>query len=397
MEGMSKDIYDYLSMIDKLRADDYKKLTAKYGTEIVHATIDYMIDEDKNNIGKFDYYVDKLAIDFDNFSNKSILDIYMQDIGRTPRLGHEINSVYAREAYKIICELRELFKTINCNYVKQVGVVFNSITDECVFYLKECCDKEILNRLNDLYKRFIYVRNILVEGNIRVVVAASKNYFRDSNSFIEIVQWGNIGLMKAVEKYDPNFDVLFVTYAYYWIRQAIRHALKFEFTSATTISYNAVEKNNVRLKAISILSNKLGRKPTNEEIAQYIGISKERLGEIDNAFGESVSLSMTLTGPHGNETTTTLSDLYEDRNVDVEREACEKMLRFEILEIVKKYLNEQQQFIILNKFGFYGEPMSFEQIGSIYGVTKQHIQQIQKRALAKIKRVAGNKLIDYLK
>jgi len=397
MEGMFKDVYDYLSMIDKLRADDYKKLTAKYGTEIVHATIDYMIDEDKNNIGKFDYYVDKLAIDFDNFSNKSILDIYMQDIGRTPRLGHEINSVYAREAYEIICEIRELFKMIDCNYVKQVGVVFNSITDECVFYLKECCDKEILNRLNDLYKRFIYVRNILVEGNIRVVVAASKNYFRDSNSFIEIVQWGNIGLMKAVEKYDPNFDVLFVTYAYYWIRQAIRHALKFEFTSATTISYNAVEKNSVRLKAISILTNKLGRKPTNEEIAEYIGISKERLGEIDNAFLEPVSLSMTLTGYHGNETTTTLSDLYEDRNVDVEREVCEKMLRFEILEIVKKYLNEQQQFIILNKFGFYGEPMSFEQIGSIYGVTKQHIQQIQKRALTKIRRVAGNKLIDYLK
>ena len=396
MDEMFREVYEYLYKINKLDAKSYNRLISIYGIEIVHKVIDYMIDCDKDSIIKFDYYIDRLTKDFDKFSDKSILSIYMQEIGRIPRLSRGESFMYASEAYDIINELRELFKLVNTEYQKQTGVIFNSIIDEADFYKKECHDKEILDRINELYDRFICIREILVNGNIRVVVAASKRYFRDVNSFIEIIQWGNMGLMQAVEKYDPNFNTRFVTYAYYWIRQSIRNASKFEFSNAATVSYNAIERNSAKMKAINVLSTELGRKPTDEEIANYMGINIQQLKEIGIAFQEVISLSSKPYNSSDSDTNTTIADMFEDRNVNIDRMVSLRMLRNELFNIAQEHLSDMEKFVVLNRTGFLGDIKTFKEIGDMYGCTKQHIEQTYKRSLLKMRRVSGYKLRDFL-
>lgn len=396
MEGISRDVYDYLYVLETMTANDYKYLVSKYGKKVVHSTIDYMIDESQDNISKFDYYIDKLIGDIERDNERKILHFYMHDIGKTPRLNEGDNEIYGSMVYDTIGELKKLFDLMDCKYIGAEKVICSSIIDDCKFYMDNCSDLVLLEQLKELYNKFIYLRDILVEGNIRLVVATLKNYYRDPNSFMEVIQWGNVGLMHAVERYNPNFNVKFVTYAYYWIRQSIRHTLKFEFSSITTVSYAAVEKNAVRLKTVNNLTNKLGRKPSLNEVADSMGISKKSLKDIEDVFVEPISLSKTLISEQGNETNTTVLDLFEDINSDVEKIVCDKMLRVEILKILNDCLSEQQRNIILSRFGFYGEPLSFEQIGEKYGVSKQYIQQTQKRSLARIRQLAGKKLEDFL-
>ena len=396
MNKKFSEVLYYLSSIDKLSKKDYDRLISIYGIELVHECIDYMIDQSEDNIVKFDYYIDKLTNEFDNFSYRSTLDIYMQDISRIPMLSREENKVYSCEAYNIVNELKEIFSKIGFNYVKQVGVVFNSIVDELDFYLRECEDIELLDRLKKLYSKYIDVRDKLVKGNIRVVVAASKNYYRDSSSFMEIIQWGNIGMMMAVEKYNPNFNTRFVTYSYYWIKQAIRHMNRFEGNVATTISYIAMEKNTLRLEAINVLSNKFGRTPTNEEIASYMGISDKRLEELEGAFKDYISLSSKVSISSGEERGSVYADLFEDTSVNIEKTVFLKFLRYELMKVMDEVLNDKQKFILLNRFGFCGKILSLQQIGDIYGVSRQDIEQLQKRALRKIRRLAGSRLKDFL-
>lgn len=112
---------------------------------------------------------------------------------------------------EVYCYLFNLDKLSKKEYDRLIAIYGIKIVDEIKFYLNECNDNKLFDKLNELYDNYIYVRDKLVTGNIRLVVAASKNYYKDESSFLEILQWGNIGLMKAVEKYDPNFNTRFIT------------------------------------------------------------------------------------------------------------------------------------------------------------------------------------------
>lgn len=396
MEEKVKNIYNQLTVVDRLSKEMYNDLVSIYGTEIVHLVIEDMIDQDKNNIYKFEYYIEKMTIDFGNFSDKSILEIYIQDIGGLPRLSHEENFMLASEAHIIVKEMRTIFDGFNNKYVRKLGVVFNSIVDEFEFYINECTDEKDLIKLRNLYNRFIDIRNKLVEGNVRVVVAATKKYFKDDKTFMEIIQFGNMGLMRTVEKYDPSFNVKFITYAYYWIRQTVRNAIKSEFTTATSISYNAMTKNNSRIKAENILTNKLGRNPTEEEIASYMGVNSQKLEEIEVAFARSVPLSTNIFKYYDNAEDITYADMVEDISVDVENDAFLNILRLELFEAMDQCLTKKSKQMLLMRFGFYGDIFSFKQIGDAFGDSKQNVEQTVKRSLVKVKRVAGDNLKDFL-
>ena len=397
MDGIYKEVYEYLIQIKTLDEKTYHNLVVLYGTDVLHKVIDYMIDLDEGNLLKFDYYIDKLTKDFDKFSDKSNLSIYMQDIGRKPRLSHEDNLMYATKCYDIIHKLRKLFKLVDCKYKKQKGVIFNSIVDEVEYYKKHCSDKKILDNINELYDEFLSIREILVNGNIRLVVVVSKRYFRDVNSFIEIIQWGNMGLLQAVEKYNPNFNTRFVTYSYYWIRQSIRNAVRYQFTNAVTVSYDAVQRHYSKLKAINELTIQFGRIPTDKEVADYMGISVQRLDEIGNGFQETISLYSNVykSGDSG-DNNPTIADMFEDRNVNVDRVVSLKIMREELLNAVNENLDEMQRYIVLNRAGFFGDVKTFKEIGDMYGCTKQHIEQTHKRALMKLKNLSGYKLRDFV-
>lgn len=395
MEGFYKEIYNRLSYIDKLNKRMYHELVSAYGKEAVHSVIEAMIEENENNIFKFDYYVDLVIANVGSGSFKNILDIYMNDVGRTRRLTSTENIEYSKEAYEIVNELKSIFSTFDCEYVKtKTGVIFNSIVDEVEFYLEECKDQDVINRLKELNDRYIEVRNKLVEGNLRVVVAAAKPFFRDDVSFLEIIQYGNIGLMRAVEKYDPSFDTLFVTYGYYWIKQGLRAAVKAEFTTATSVSYYAIERNNMRLKTINVLSNELGREPTDNEIALYMGISSKKLEEIENTFSEKISLDSPVSefSPDSSRELTFI-DTIRDENIDIENDVCTKIFCDQLMEMLKENLNEKQMQVLMYRYGFHGESLTAQKIADIIGVSRQRVQQLEKSALIRAKRfVAKNNI-----
>lgn len=396
MDGIYKEVYECLSNINKLDEKTYNKLIAIYGTEVLYKVIDYMIDLDENNILKFDYYIDRLTVDFDKFSDQSLLSIYLQDIGRKSRLSHEDSFMYASQCYDVICELRGLFKLIDGKYQKQKGVIFNSIVDEVLYYKKVCSNKEILDKINELYDTFLCLRELLVNGNIRVVVAVSKRYYREANSFMEIIQWGNMGLIQAVEKYKPNFNARFVTYAYYWIRQSIRNASRYEFSNAATVSYDVVQKQKSRFKAINELTNQLGRYPTELEISNYMGISMKKLDQMRIGFQDSISLFSNIYKTDEGDSSPTVAEMYEDKNMNVDKLVSLKILREELFNALNECLDEKQRFIVLNRAGFFGEAKTFQQIADMCGYSKQNIEQTHQRALLKIRRLSGDKLKSFL-
>ena len=144
-----------------------------------------------------------------------------------------------------------------------------------------------------------------------------------------------------------------------------------------------------------MLTNEYGRTPTEVEIATHMGISGQRLAELEDAFQDSISLTAPIFNADG-EASNTLMEVFEDRKVDVERDVYAKLLHTELMEIIDKYLTDMQKFIILNRFGFEEEKLSLQKIGDMYGVSKQYIEQTQKKALSKIRRVAGSRLKDFL-
>ena len=204
-------------------------------------------------------------------------------------------------------------------------------------------------------------------------------------------------MLQAVEKFKPGFNTRFVTYAYYWIRQSIRNASRFEFSNAASISYGVVEKQQTRLKAISELTNYHGRVPTDEEIANHMRISIQRLKEIENGFQESISLySNAYKESYSSDNIPTIVEMFEDRNVSVDRTVSLKIMREELLNVVNENLDEMQKYIVLNRAGFFGDVKTFKEIGDMYGCTKQHIEQTHRRALLKIRSLSGDKLRDFL-
>jgi len=395
MERYFEEVYNYLLTINKLEKREYDELIALYGSKLVDSVIEYMISKDEKNIHKFDYYVALLTSRINDFSNESVLSMYINDISAIDRLSLVENKRYMLESYTIIEELRNIFDGFECKYVKNKDIIFNSIVDEIEFYLRQCNNKEILSRIKELYSRFISVRNKLINGNIKVVVAAAKSYYKDDDSFIEIIQYGNIGLMKAVEKYNPKYETAFSTYAYYWVKSFFRAALKLELNSRSSLSYNMLEKNDVRLRTIDLLSNEFGRTPTQKEVAMRMGISVEKLSEIEISSQYGVSLYSKVSLEDDNECT--LLEICEGNSVNVEEEVCSKELFPLLMQYMDKCLNERQKVIILNRYRLCDNPLSMDELIKELKICRQRIEQEKRKALIKIREYAGNKLFDYLK
>lgn len=395
MEKRFQEIYIYLHSLAKLEKKQYDDLIELYGNSLVDSVIEYMIGEDEKNIHKFDYYVSICVSSFDNFVDKSIFDMYLDDLGSVRMLNHDENKYYIGQVYNVILELREIFSNFDCKYTRSRNGLFNSIVDEIEFYLKHCEDVNLLNRIKELYERFIFLRNKLVDGNIRVVVAAAKTYYKDDASFIEIVQYGNIGLMKAIEKFNPKFDTAFSTYAYYWVKCFFRGASKFDSNSSYSISYDLIEKNQIRLRTIDLLNYELGRNPTMEEVAEKMGISVRKLGEIENAHQLGLSLFSRVSLIDDNDCL--FLEICEDSSVNVEEEVIYKDFLPFLMKCMDKCLSEREKFILINRYGICDNPLGIDELKNNINICRQRIEQIKKRSLVKLRESYGDKLKDYLK
>lgn len=274
-----------------------------------------------------------------------------------------------------------------------------SIEDSVRMYLKEIGKVSLLSADEEieLAKRMEKgdeaAKKRLAEANLRLVVSIAKRYVGRGMLFLDLIQEGNLGLIKAVEKFDYRKGYKFSTYATWWIRQAITRAIA-DQARTIRIPVHMVETINKLIRVSRQLLQELGREPTPEEIAEEMDMPVDRVREILKISQEPVSLET----PIGEEEDSHLGDFIQDDNVPVPAEAAAATLLKEQLDEVLSTLTDREQKVLRLRFGMNdGRARTLEEVGKEFDVTRERIRQIEAKALRKLRHPSrSRKLRDYL-
>lgn len=274
-----------------------------------------------------------------------------------------------------------------------------SIDDPVRMYLKEIGRVPLLTAQQEveLAKRMEagdeQAQKDLAEANLRLVVSIAKRYVGRGMLFLDLIQEGNLGLIKAVEKFDYNKGYKFSTYATWWIRQAITRAIA-DQARTIRIPVHMVETINKLIRVQRQLLQKHGREPTPEEIAKEMEVSEERVREIMKIAQEPVSLET----PIGEEEDSHLGDFIEDHDAPAPADAASFMLLKEQLAEVLSTLTDREKKVLKLRFGLEdGKARTLEEVGKSFNVTRERIRQIEAKALRKLRHPSrSKKLKDFL-
>jgi len=280
------------------------------------------------------------------------------------------------------------------NLLSQKGNV-----DSVRMYLKEIGKIDLLtfdqevSLAQDIEKGSRISREGLINANLRLVVSIAKKYIGRGLTFLDLVQEGNQGLMRAVEKFDWHRGFKFSTYATWWIRQAITRAIA-DQAKTIRIPVHMVETINKVYKATRALTQRFGKEPTVDQIAEEVGISIDKVEEIYRISQDTTSLST----PVGDDEDSFLGDFIEDTTQLSPYEETSKELLRESIEEVLSSLDERETKVLSLRFGLMGEtPKTLEEVGKIFNVTRERIRQIEAKALRKLRHPSRRKkLQDYL-
>ena len=274
-----------------------------------------------------------------------------------------------------------------------------TINDPVRMYLKEIGQIKLLSMEEELElsDRILNgdedAKRILAEANLRLVVSIAKRYVGRGMLFLDLIQEGNIGLMKAVDKFDVGKGFKFSTYATWWIRQAITRAIA-DQARTIRVPVHMVETINKLARIQRQLTLELNREPSEEELAKKMGISAERIREIYKISQEPVSLET----PIGEEDDSHLGDFIKDeRNMSPEEYATNELLKDEIADVLLT-LTEREEKVIRLRFGLEdGKSRTLEEVGQLFGGTRERLRQIEAKAWRKLRHPSrSRKLRDYL-
>ena len=330
-------------------------------------------DEDEIEVEKIDLSVP------DGVSIEDPVRMYLKEIGKVPLLSAE--------------EEIELAKNMEAGAVAKEKITIlkgreENATEEELAEIKE----EIKNLQKDL-DAGDEAKKRLAEANLRLVVSIAKRYVGRGMLFLDLIQEGNLGLIKAVEKFDYRKGYKFSTYATWWIRQAITRAIA-DQARTIRIPVHMVETINKLIRVSRQLLQELGREPSPEEIAAEMNMPVERVREILKISQEPVSLET----PIGEEEDSHLGDFIQDDNVPVPADAAAFTLLKEQLEEVLGTLTDREQKVLTLRFGLEdGRARTLEEVGKQFNVTRERIRQIEAKALRKLRHPSrSRKLKDYL-
>ena len=304
---------------------------------------------------------------------------YLKEIGRVPLLNAELEV--------------EIAQTIEEGSAAAAKLAAQELAMTGEGDSGDILDDSALTKNRRLMRKGLKAKDELIEANLRLVVSIAKRYRNRGLAFLDLIQEGNLGLMRAVDKFDHTKGFKFSTYATWWIRQAITRAIA-DQARTIRIPVHMVETINKVVWAQRQLLQELGREPSIEEVAHRVELPIERVREILRINQDTVSLEQ----PVGDEDDFNLSDLIEDRGAVVPDDAATRSLLDAAVREALGHLSEREQDVVRLRFGLDdGKIRTLEEVGREFGVTRERVRQIESKTLAKLRRPdAAHLLRDYL-
>ena len=362
-------------ILDFLEANnvDVLRITDDDSEDEILLDVDDVEDEDEIEVEKIDLSVP------DGVSIEDPVRMYLKEIGKVPLLSAD--------------EEIELAKNMEAGTIAKEKIAILKKREETASEEELAEIKEEIQNLQKDVDAGDEAKKRLAEANLRLVVSIAKRYVGRGMLFLDLIQEGNLGLIKAVEKFDYRKGYKFSTYATWWIRQAITRAIA-DQARTIRIPVHMVETINKLIRVSRQLLQELGREPSPEEIAEEMSMPVERVREILKISQEPVSLET----PIGEEEDSHLGDFIQDDNVPVPADAAAFTLLKEQLEEVLGTLTEREQKVLTLRFGLEdGRARTLEEVGKEFNVTRERIRQIEAKALRKLRHPSrSRKLKDYL-